>query len=251
MLEVRSVHKRFGGNRAVNGCSFTVHAQSSVGLIGPNGAGKTTTVNLISGRMPVDSGSIEFKGKAIQNLPMWKVSRRGLTRTFQISRELRALTVMENMLIAAQLQPFEGLVQTVFELPRIRAAEQEGVRKAFELLELFQLDRLANEYAANLSGGQKRLLELARSLMTDPELLILDEPLAGVNPTTARNIAEYIETMRARGITLLIIEHNLNMVERLCERVIVMAEGSVLAQGSMREIRDNPAVVDAYLGTVV
>lgn len=251
MLEVRSVRKRFGGNQAVNDCTFTVEPQTSVGLIGPNGAGKTTTVNLISGRMPVDSGSIVFKGEPIQGLPMWKVARRGLTRTFQISRELRALTVMENMLIAAQLQRFEGLMQTVLELPRIRSAERAGVRKAFELLELFQLDRLANEYAANLSGGQKRLLELARSLMTDPELLILDEPLAGVNPTTARNIAEYIETMRARGITLLIIEHNLNMVERLCEHVIVMAEGSVLAEGSMREIRGNPAVVDAYLGTVV
>ena len=251
MLEVRSVFKRFGGNQAVNGCSFSVEPQSSVGLIGPNGAGKTTTVNLISGRMPVDRGSIVFKGAPIQNLPMWKVAKRGLTRTFQISRELRALTVMENMLIAAQLQPFEGLLQTVFEIGRIRSAEKEGVRKAFELLELFQLSHLVNEYAANLSGGQKRLLELARSLMTDPELLILDEPLAGVNPTTARNIAEYIETMRARGITLLIIEHNLNMVERLCERVIVMAEGSVLAEGSMKEIRENPAVVDAYLGTVV
>ncbi|MEJ2291833.1 MAG: ABC transporter ATP-binding protein [Deinococcales bacterium] len=251
MLEVRSVSKRFGGNRAVDGCSFTVEAQTSIGLIGPNGAGKTTTVNLISGRMPVDRGSIVFKGQPIQNLPMWKVARRGLTRTFQISRELRALTVMENMLIAAQLQPFEGIVQTVFDVGRIRSAEKDGVRKAFELLELFQLSHLANEYAANLSGGQKRLLELARSLMTDPELLILDEPLAGVNPTTARNIAEYIETMRARGITLLIIEHNLNMVERLCERVIVMAEGSVLAEGSMKQIRENPAVVDAYLGTVV
>jgi branched-chain amino acid transport system ATP-binding protein len=182
MLEVRSVHKRFGGNQAVNGCSFTVDPQTSVGLIGPNGAGKTTTVNLISGRMPIDKGSIVFKDRPIHNMPMWRVARRGLTRTFQISRELRALTVMENMLIAAQLQPFEGIVQTVFEMARIRSAEKEGVRKAFELLELFQLTRLANEYAANLSGGQKRLLELARSLMTEPDLLILDEPLAGVNP---------------------------------------------------------------------
>ena len=251
MLEVRDVHKRFGGNNAVDGCSFTVKAQTTVGLIGPNGAGKTTTVNLISGRLPVDRGEIVFNGKPIQNLPMWRVARQGLTRTFQISRELRALTVMENMLIAAQLQRYEGLLQTLFELPRIRAAEEEWVRKAFELLELFQLTRLANQYAGNLSGGQKRLLELARSLMTDPDMLILDEPLAGVNPTTARNIAEYIETMRSRGITLLIIEHNLNMVERLCERVVVMAEGSVLAEGNMREIRENPAVVDAYLGTVV
>ena len=251
MLEVQGVSKRFGGLHAVNDCSFRVAAQSSVGLIGPNGAGKTTMVNLISGRMGIDDGAIVFKDRPVHNLPMWRVARRGLTRTFQISRELRALTVMENMLIAAQLQPFEGVVQTVFEMVRIRAAEQRWVRKAFELLELFQLSHLANEYAANLSGGQKRLLELARSLMTEPELLILDEPLAGVNPTTARNIAEYIETMRARDITLLIIEHNLAMVERLCERVIVMAEGSVLAEGSMKEIRDNPAVVDAYLGTVV
>ncbi len=251
MLEVRDVHKRFGGNQAVNGCSFTVEPQTTVGLIGPNGAGKTTTVNLISGRIPVDRGEILLNGNPIHNLPMWRVARRGLTRTFQISRELRALTVMENMLIAAQLQRHEGLLQTVFELPRIRAAEKESVRKAFELLELFQLTRLANQYAGNLSGGQKRLLELARSLMTEPEMLVLDEPLAGVNPTTARNIAEYIETMRARGITLLIIEHNLNMVERLCERVVVMAEGSVLAEGNMKEIRENPKVVDAYLGTVV
>ncbi|MEJ2665676.1 MAG: ABC transporter ATP-binding protein [Deinococcales bacterium] len=251
MLEVRDVHKRFGGNKAVDGCSFTVEAQSTVGLIGPNGAGKTTTVNLISGRLPVDRGEIVFNGKPVQNLPMWRVARRGLTRTFQISRELRALTVMENMLIASQLQRYEGLVQTLFQLAAIRAAEKEVVRRAYELLELFQLTRLANQYAGNLSGGQKRLLELARSLMADPEMLILDEPLAGVNPTTARNIAEYIETMRSRGITLLIIEHNLTMVERLCERVIVMAEGSVLAEGNMKEIRENPKVVDAYLGTVV
>jgi ABC-type branched-subunit amino acid transport system ATPase component len=251
VLEVRDVHKRFGGNKAVDGCSFTVEAQSTVGLIGPNGAGKTTTVNLISGRLPVDRGEIVFNGKPVQNLPMWRVARRGLTRTFQISRELRALTVMENMLIASQLQRYEGLVQTLFQLAAIRAAEKEVVRRAYELLELFQLTRLANQYAGNLSGGQKRLLELARSLMADPEMLILDEPLAGVNPTTARNIAEYIETMRSRGITLLIIEHNLTMVERLCERVIVMAEGSVLAEGNMKEIRENPKVVDAYLGTVV
>jgi ABC-type branched-subunit amino acid transport system ATPase component len=250
MLEVREISKRFGGNVALDRCSFTVEEHASVGLIGPNGAGKTTAADLISGVLPVDDGQIIFKGRPIQNRPLWRVARQGVTRTFQVSRELKALTVMENMLVGSQLQSVEGAWPTLFAITRIRAAERTAVRRAFELLELFQLDRVANELAGNLSVGQKRVLELARALMAEPALLILDEPLAGLSPTTSRNIADFVESMRARGVTLLIIEHNLTMIERLCERVIVMAQGRVLAEGTMREIRGVPEVIDAYLGPV-
>ncbi|HLJ33266.1 MAG TPA: ABC transporter ATP-binding protein [Ktedonobacteraceae bacterium] len=249
VLDVRNISKSFGGLHAVDNCSFTVARGSITGLIGPNGAGKSTAANLITGFIRADAGQIVFDGKDIAHLPPHRVALRGLTRTFQITRELERMTVTENMMAAPRDQLGESFWPGLLGLPAVRKQENEYLQRALQLLRDFDLYDLRDEYAGNLSGGQRRLLELARVVMAEPKLLLLDEPFAGINPVLAARLSDYIEQMcRAKGITFLIIEHNLAMVERLCQTVIVMALGRTIAEGTMAELRQNAAVVDAYLG---
>ena len=249
ILEARNITKSFGGLRAVDNCSFTVTRGSVTGLIGPNGAGKSTAANLITGFIRADSGTILFDGKDIARLPAHQIARHGLTRTFQITRELERMTVLENMLAAPHNQLGESFWLGLLGLPAVRKQEDENLKRALRLLQDFDLYHLRDEYAGNLSGGQRRLLELARVVMAQPKLLLLDEPFAGINPVLAARLSDYIDALcKDEGITFLIIEHNLAMVERLCHTVIVMALGSTIAEGSMAELRQNAAVVDAYLG---
>jgi branched-chain amino acid transport system ATP-binding protein len=249
ILDARNIVKSFGGLRAVDNCSFTVTRGSVTGLIGPNGAGKSTAANLITGFIRADSGSMLFDGKDIARLPIHTIAQRGLTRTFQITRELERMTVTENLMAAPHDQLGESFWPGLLGLPAVRKQEDEYLRRALMLLRDFDLYHLRDEYAGNLSGGQRRLLELARVVMTQPKLLLLDEPFAGINPVLAARLSEYIEALcKDKGITFLIIEHNLAMVERLCHTVIVMALGRTIAEGSMAELRQNPAVVEAYLG---
>jgi ABC-type branched-subunit amino acid transport system ATPase component len=249
ILDAQNMAKSFGGLRAVDNCSFSVARGSVTGLIGPNGAGKSTAANLITGFIRADSGVILFDGKDIAHLPVYQIARHGLTRTFQITRELERMTVTENMLAAPHNQLGESFWLGLLGLPAVRRQEEENLKRALKLLKDFDLYHLRDEYAGNLSGGQRRLLELARVLMTQPKLLLLDEPFAGINPVLAARLSDYIGALcKDEGITFLIIEHNLAMVERLCHTVIVMALGGTIAEGSMAELRQNPAVVDAYLG---
>jgi ABC-type branched-subunit amino acid transport system ATPase component len=249
LLEVQHLVKAFGGLRAVDDCSFTVARGSITGLIGPNGAGKSTAANLITGFLRADAGAILFDGANIARMPVHRIAQRGLTRTFQITRALERMTVTENLLAAPHHQLGEGFWLGLLSPQAVRRQEDENLQRALQLLRDFDLYDLRDEYAANLSGGQRRLLELARVVMIRPTLLLLDEPFAGINPVLSARLSEYIEALcRDLGITLLIIEHNLAMVERLCSTVIVMALGRTIAEGTMAQLRENPAVVDAYLG---
>lgn len=249
ILEVENVSHAFGGVKAVNGCSFAVPSGQICALIGPNGAGKTTLVNLVTGMMQIQHGYVRYVGMDITRWPPDRVARHGLLRTFQLSREFTKLTVLENMLVTATGQIDESLFGALFHRRAIRARERELVERARHLLTTFGLDALRNEWAENLSGGQKRLLELARAVMAGPKLLLLDEPMAGINPALVDRLEEHIRELRQQGITFLIVEHNLNVVERLCDLVIVMAEGRTLASGPLSEHRANPEVVRAYLGS--
>jgi branched-chain amino acid transport system ATP-binding protein len=251
LLDVQHLMKAFGGLRAVDDCSFTVERGSITGLIGPNGAGKSTAANLITGFLTADSGRIVFDGHEIARLPPHKIAQLGLTRTFQITRELEKMTVAENLLAAPHHQLGESFWLGLLRPPAVKRQEEESLQRALQLLHDFDLYHLRDDYASSLSGGQRRLLELARVVMTQPKWLLLDEPFAGINPVLAARLGEYIQALcREQGITFLIIEHNLAMVERLCNTVIVMALGRTIAEGSMAELRENPAVVDAYLGEV-
>jgi len=248
MLVVEGLRKSFGGVKAVAGVSFEVPKGTITGLIGPNGAGKSTVVDAISGFHHVDAGSVVLDGVDVANWPAHRVAGRGLIRTFQIARELQRLTVLENMLLAPQGQVGETAWQALFSRRKIAESERNLLSRAVHLLKQFNLFPLRDEYAGNLSGGQKKLLELARALMGEPRLVLLDEPMAGVNPSLAVTLQEHIRTLKQQGITFLLIEHNLGIVESLCDHVVVMAEGQVLAEGNMSALRENKSVIAAYLG---
>jgi branched-chain amino acid transport system ATP-binding protein len=248
LLEVDGLVCHFGGVQAVADASFLVRRGTITGLIGPNGAGKSTVVDLISGRTRPARGSVSFDGRDITNQPPHEVSRRGIIRTFQKANVFGRLTVLENLLLGAKPWHGERLSQALGLRSRWSATEAELVGQAFGLLERFELQGLANEYAGSLSGGQKRLVELMRALMADPKMLLLDEPMAGVNPSLALSIAERLEELRDAGMTMLIVEHELRWVDKLCDPVVVMAHGRVLAEGAMDELRNNQEVLDAYLG---
>lgn len=249
ILDVEHVSKHFGGLQAVSDCTFTVYQEHITGLIGPNGAGKTTMLNLIAGELRPDTGKLLFQGSDIAGLSPHEVARHGVARTFQLARELPQLTVMENLLMAPYPQHGEGLLQALWRGPAVRRQEEEITARARELLELVGLYRLRNDLAGSLSGGQKKLLELARVMMTRPKLLLMDEPAAGVNPALMEQLLGHIRQLRdTMGVTVLIIEHNLSVIESLCEDVIVMATGTVLARGSMADLRGNAEVIEAYLG---
>jgi ABC-type branched-subunit amino acid transport system ATPase component len=247
LLVLSELHKSFGGVHAVAGASFSVPRGQITGLIGPNGAGKSTVVGLIGGAVRPDSGEIEFDGRPITHLPAYRRARLGLVRTYQLSSEFRRLTVLENMIAAAPGQQGERFRVLLQGRRSWRQQERELAAQARALLDRFALRDKQDEYAEILSGGQKRLLEIARSLMASPILLLLDEPMAGVNPTFIRTIERYLKEVNQEGISMLLIEHELDVVERLCDSVIVMARGEVIASGQMTDVRGRPEVRDAYL----
>jgi|SRR5665213_3324482 len=247
LLEVKDLTCTFGGVRAVDGASFTVAKGCVTGLIGPNGAGKSSVVNAIAGAVKPNSGRVVFRGEEIQDLQPHQVATRGLTRIYQQSTEFGAMTVLENLLTASKEFTGSAFMVSVRGKRAWRELEKRAILRARELLKRFDLGDKESDFAKSLSGGQKRLLEFARALMTEPELLILDEPLAGVNPALAQRIASEMELLRDSGLTILLIEHDLPLVERLCSEVVVMANGRVISTGTMDHIRNQREVVDAYL----
>jgi ABC-type branched-subunit amino acid transport system ATPase component len=247
-IEAVSVSKAFGGVKAVVDVTFAAHSGEITGLIGPNGAGKSTLLSLLGGAGRPDSGRIKMAGIDITRWPDRRRARAGLIRTFQVSRPLGHMTVLENLLVGAMNTSGETFFSAVFRSSQWKAAESEDLDRALALCERFNLTRVANDFAETLSGGQLRLLELARALMAKPKVLLLDEPFAGVNPTLAQELADHVLTLRDDSLAIVLIEHDLGLMGRLCDPIVVMETGSVLASGSMDELSKNDAVVGAYLG---
>jgi neutral amino acid transport system ATP-binding protein len=240
LLQADAVSKHFGGLRAVDNCSFEVEEGSIVALIGPNGAGKTTVFNLITGLLKPTAGRIYFNGDMITGLRPHQITRRGISRTFQITRDLMEMTVLENLIIQSQ-------TKGILDIFRNKYLGQERSR-AMELLDFVGITHLANEQARNLSYGQKKLMEFASVLMPEPKLVMLDEPAGGVNPNLLESIMERIQELNRSGVTFLIVEHNMEVVMNLSHYVIVMAHGQVLTQDTAKAVQSNPLVLDAYLG---
>lgn len=249
MLEARNVRVVFGGFQALDGASVRLPAGVVTGIIGPNGAGKSTLFGVLAGAVETASGEVLLEGRSVgRHGPVWR-ARHGLTRTFQLSRELAALSVLENVLLARPNAPGEGVFSALFSRSAVRAAEEVAIEKARSLLSRVDLWRLANAPAGALSGGQKKLLELCRALMLDPRIVLLDEPSAGVNPTRIGEITEFIRTLQQEGMSFGMVEHNMDMIRSLCDRVYVLAEGRVLTEGRFDDVVNNPQVSSAYLGS--
>jgi neutral amino acid transport system ATP-binding protein len=249
ILAIEGLEKSYGGLHAVAGASFTVGRGSITALIGPNGAGKTTLFDLVTGFSRPDRGRIRFEGKAIAGLPPHRIARLGLVRTFQLTRVFAAMTVMENMMLAAPGQPGESLLGLVAARGNHRRSEARLHERALALLCRFNLQDKAGDYAGTLSGGQRKLLELARALMAQPQMVLLDEPMAGVNRVLGRRLLDYVEELRtAAGVTFLFVEHDMDVVMTRADHVVVMAEGAVIAEGPPDLVRADPRVIDAYLG---
>jgi len=249
LLAASGLGKSFGGVKAVDNAEIEVRQGSITGLIGPNGAGKTTLFNLLSNFVRPNRGWVIFDGEPIQHLQPYQIAQQGMVRTFQVARILSRLTVMENMLLAAQKQNGENFWRVQFQPQTVVVEERQLREQAMLLLESVGLAHMAYEYAGALSGGQRKLLEMARALMTQPKLILLDEPAAGVNPTLINQICDRILSWNREGMTFLIIEHNMDVIMSLCDRVWVLAEGRNLAVGTPAEIQRNPQVLEAYLGT--
>ena len=249
LLSASGLSRRFGGVQAVRDMGIEVAPGTITGLIGPNGAGKSTLFNLLSGVIRPQAGRVHYKGADITRLPPFRRARLGMVRTFQLSREFGRLTVLENLMLAPQMQPGERL-WPLFAQPRaVARADAQVHARACEVLEIATLTPLRDAYAADLSGGQKKLLELARTLMIECDLILLDEPGAGVNPALMGTLTEMIRTLnRDHGKTFLIVEHDMDLIARLCDPVVVMTEGRLLTRGSFDAIRADPRVIDAYLG---
>ena len=249
MIRVEHVSKSFGGIRAVEDCSLQVAKGSVTGLIGPNGAGKSTLFNIIAGLMAPDKGTIQLDGEDVTGWPAHRLFHKGLARTFQIAQEFSRMTVIENLMAVPSGQSGENLFKAWFAWNKVLGEERQLQQRARQVLGELRLTHLEREYAGNLSGGQKKLLELGRTMMISPKVVLLDELGAGVNRTLLGEIAGEIERLnREHGYTFFVIEHDMDLIARLCQPVIVMAEGRVLTQGSMAEIRRNDAVIEAYLG---
>lgn len=248
MLSVNNVVKQFGSLRAVDGVTLEVPANSVVGMIGPNGSGKSTLFNIISGFYPADSGEIRYKDSLVNGLTPDAVARLGMCRTFQVSKAPERLTVLDNMLLAARHQRGENPFEALFRRGLVRDSERANLERARELLELLHLAHLKDEYAANLSGGQKKLLSLGRALMREADLILLDEPTAGVNPTLVNDLLAAVEKIRSEeGRSFLIIEHSMKVIRTVCEKVYVLNFGKKLAEGTPDEIHQNEDVLEAYL----
>ncbi|KAB0239632.1 ABC transporter ATP-binding protein [Microcystis aeruginosa EAWAG127a] len=248
LLSAKGLSKSFGGIRAVNNAYLEVPQGSITGLIGPNGAGKTTLFNLLSNFIRPDKGEVFLDGQPIHQLPPYQIALKGCVRTFQVARVLSRLTVLENMLLASPGQTGENFLKVWFQGAKIRQQEQENRDKALDILDSIGLVEKAQDYAGALSGGQRKLLEIGRALMTEPKLILLDEPAAGVNPTLIAQISDHIIEWNRQGITFLIIEHNMDVIMSLCHHVWVLAEGTNLADGIPSEIQKNERVLKAYLG---
>jgi neutral amino acid transport system ATP-binding protein len=248
LLQAQGLSKNFGGIRAVNNAHIQVQKGNITGLIGPNGAGKTTLFNLLSNFIRPDNGEILFDGQPIHHLPPHKIARQGCVRTFQVARVLSRLTVLENMLLGVPQQIGENLLQVCFNRQQVRRQEKENQEKALALLDSVGLAAKVDDYAGALSGGQRKLLEMARALMTHPKLILLDEPAAGVNPALIDKICEHIINWNQQGISFLIIEHNMDVIMSLCHHIWVFAEGTNLADGTPQDIQTNSQVLEAYLG---
>jgi len=250
MIVVDDLHKHFGGFHAVDGSTLEIKKGSITGLIGPNGAGKTTLFNVIAGRLPPTSGHVYMDGEDITGLPPHELFHKGLLRTFQIAHEFSSMTVCENLMMVPGNQFGETIWNAWFGRKQIIDDEKALLKKADEVLKFLTIDHLKDEKAGNLSGGQKKLLELGRTMMVDAKIVFLDEVGAGVNRTLLNTIADAIKRLNEeRGYTFCVIEHDMNFIGRLCDPVIVMAEGKVLAEGTMAEIKSNEQVIEAYLGT--
>jgi branched-chain amino acid transport system ATP-binding protein len=250
MIVVENLSKHFGGIKAVDNVSLSIAPGSITGLIGPNGAGKTTLFNVIAGLHAPTSGRVLLDGQDITGLPPHELFARGMLRTFQIAHEFSTLTVRENLMLVPGGQSGERLMDAWLRPARVRAEEAALRRKADEVIEFLQINQVADELAGNLSGGQKKLLELGRTMMVDAKIVFLDEVGAGVNRTLLRTIGDAIQRLNSeRGYTFCMIEHDMEFISRLCDPVIVMAEGAVLATGTAAEVRANEEVIEAYLGT--
>ena len=248
LLDVRELDKHFGGLRACDQASFQVETGTIAGMIGPNGAGKTTAFNCVAGFLRPDGGSVRFAGEDVTGLPPHRMFAKGLVRTFQIPQELDTMTVLENLMLAGEHQSGEAAWRNWLLPGRVRRQEERLEARAHEVLEQTQLGHQAYLRAGALSGGQRKLLELARALMAEPQMILLDEPGAGVNPALIRRLAEHIRELSERlGLTFLIIEHNLDFVRQLCDPVVVMAQGQVLDVGTPDDVLSNPEVQAAYL----
>jgi len=248
MLRLENVHKSFGGIVALHGVSFNVEPNTITGLIGPNGSGKSTSFNVISGFYGKDRGEIYFQGKKIEDIEPYEIAMMGIGRTFQISEAPEKMTVLENFLLAPKNQIGEGVFDVFLHPKKIKKEGRKHLKKAFEILELIQLHDLRNEYAGNLSGGQKKLLSLGRILMSDPMLILLDEPTAGVNPTLIKDLIVAIKNLRdEKGKTILLVEHNMKVISEICDWVIVLDYGKKIAEGTPEEIQKNEKVLEAYL----
>ncbi|ELZ34932.1 amino acid/amide ABC transporter ATP-binding protein 1, haat family [Halogeometricum pallidum JCM 14848] len=249
-LEVEGLRKSFGGITAVDGASFHVEGGTLTGLIGPNGAGKSTTFNLITGMLSPDEGTVAFNDEDITGMEPHAIANKGLVRTFQIARELEDMTVLENMMLAPKGQRGEKLWRSV--TPGVRddviAQEEELLERVWDVLEFFDIDHIADEYAGNLSGGQRKLLEMARALLTDPDMLLLDEPFAGVNPSLEKRLLKHIHGLKEQGYTFLLVEHDMDLIMENCEHVIVLHQGRILTEGTPADIKSNEEVIEAYLG---
>jgi branched-chain amino acid transport system ATP-binding protein len=246
VLEANDLQRSFGGLRAVDVKHLEVQRHTVTSLIGPNGAGKTTLFNLLTGFDTPDFGEWHLNGGPLVGIAAFQVARRGMVRTFQLTRSLARLTVMDNMLVAAKDNKGEGLWGAI--TGGWHVTEQANEVRAQELLERFGLERMAGEFAGSLSGGQRKLLEMARALMMNPEVVMLDEPMAGVNPALTQSLLTHITGLREDGKTVIFVEHDMDVVQEISDWVVVMAEGRVIAEGRPKEIAKNRAVIDAYLG---
>lgn len=249
ILSISELRKAFGGVWAIDGCTIALKEASITGLIGPNGAGKTTLFNLVTGLLRPDSGALIFRGSRIDGLPPHRIFRSGLVRTFQIPRHFPGMSVLENLMLVPSGQHGENVWKAWFWNNVVSRQEDDIRRRAESVLELVALTPLRFHDPMQLSGGQKKLLELARSLMSDPHMVLLDEPSAGVNPALAKQLFDHIRSIRdQRGVTFLLIEHDMAAIARVCDWVIVMAEGRVLMEGTPDEVRNDDRVLEAYLG---